>query len=85
MDPNERALRARLAAHQSWANTTDRSARTAEARRVAESKFDKEARQKHPGATEAQIAATAESLRKAYFVRLGLLSVQARRKKRTSE
>ncbi|MFD6474362.1 hypothetical protein ACFWEH_12790 [Streptomyces anulatus] len=84
MDPTERALRARLGAHQSWANTTDRTARTAGARRAAESKFEEEARQKHPGATEAQVAAAAESLRKAHFTRMGFLSAQARRKKRAS-
>ncbi|MEU5133451.1 hypothetical protein [Streptomyces californicus] len=82
MEPEDRTLRARLAAHQSWGNTADRAARTAGARRAAESKFEQEARKKHPGATEAQIAAAAESLRKAHFVRMALLSVQARRKKR---
>ncbi len=82
MDPTERTLRARLGAHQSWANTTDRTARTEAARRAAESKFTKEARLKHPEATEAQIAAAAESLRKAHFTRMGLLSAQARRLRR---
>ncbi|MYV62153.1 hypothetical protein GTW37_25005 [Streptomyces sp. SID4931] len=84
MNPSERALRARLGAHQSWANTADRTARTEVARRAAESKFIEEARQKHPEGTEAQIAAAAESLRKAHFTRMGLLSAQARRKKRAS-
>ncbi len=82
MDPTERTLRARLGAHQSWANTTDRTARTEVARRAADSRFTEEARLLHPEGTEAQIAAAAESLRKAHFTRMGLLSAQARRRRR---
>lgn len=68
---SERKLRASLAAHTSWANTTDRSARTAPARRALDEKFLAEA-----GGDPVR----AEHLRKAHFQRLALKSAQARRK-----
>lgn len=82
MDPIERTLRARLGAHMSWANTTDRTARTERARQAAEGRFEKKAREMHPNATDTEIAAVAESLRKAHYTALGLRSAQARRRKR---
>lgn len=65
------SMRAAIAAHTSWANTTDRSARTAPARAALEAKFLEEA-DGDP--------VRAEHLRKAYFTRLALKSAQARRK-----
>jgi hypothetical protein len=60
-----------IAAHTSWANTQDRSARTAPARAALDLKF----------LTEADgDAIRAEHLRKAYFKRLALKSVQSRRR-----
>lgn len=82
MDPAEHTPRARLAAHMGWANTLDRSARTAPARQAAETRFETKAREMHPHATDSQIAAVAESLRKAHYAALGLRSAQARRLKR---
>lgn len=66
----ERKLRSSIAAHTSWANTDDRSARTAPARRALDQKFLDEA-----GGDPAR----AEHLRKAYFARLALKSAKARR------
>ena len=67
----------------SWANTTDRSARTAAARRASHhTRFLDMAREKHPGATEQQIEQIAESLRKAHYTALALKSAAARRAKR---
>jgi hypothetical protein len=66
----ERSLRAQIAAHESWANTENRSARTANARRALDEKFLAEA-----GGDPQR----AESLRKAYYARLALKSAQARR------
>ena len=67
----------------SWANTTDRSARTAAARRASHhTRFIEKARELHPDATEAQIAAAAESLRKAHYQDLARKSAAARRLKR---
>lgn len=81
MDPQDRSLRASLAAHTSWANTLDPTSRTAKARAAANGRFEKQARELHPDATDDQIARTAEHLRKAYFKRLALASAKSRRAK----
>ena len=73
LSKSERRLRSTIAAHESWANTTDRSARTAPARRALQDKFLDEA-----GGDPIR----AEHLRKAHFARLALKSAQARRKAR---
>jgi hypothetical protein len=68
---SERHLLASLAAHQSWANTENKSARTAPARAALDQKFLDAA----SGDPE-----RAAHLRKAYFKRLALKSVQSRRR-----
>ena len=68
--PSERTLKAQIAAHESWARTENRSARTAKARQALENKFLAEA----DGDPH-----RAESLRKAYYARMALKSAQARR------
>ena len=75
---NEKSLAASVAAHTSWANTTDRAARTAKARAALQAKFEREV---DPEGTmpPAERAKRAEHLRKAYYARLALKSVQARR------
>lgn len=77
MTPTERSLRSQIAAHESWARTPDRSARTANARKAMLEKF---AHQVDPDGTlpPAERAKRAESLRRAHFKRLALKSVQAR-------
>lgn len=74
----ERSLRGRLAAHASWANTPDRSARTAAARRAALDRFEREV---DPDGTlsPTERGLRAESARKAYFSGLALKSAKARR------
>lgn len=79
MNAEERKLRAQLGAEVSWANTADRTARTAPGSRAAEARFEKEARERHPEASEEQIAQVAEHLRKAHFRRMGLASAKKRR------
>ena len=69
---SDRALVARIAAHESWASTTNRSARTANARAALDAKF-LELANGDP--------ARAAQLRKAHFLRLALKSVQSRRRK----
>jgi len=71
--PAERSLRAQIAAHESWGRTSDRTARTANARRAFSDRFLAEA-DGDPN--------RAESLRRAYFARLALKSAQARRRRR---
>ena len=74
---SERHLRAQIAAHESWANTLDRSARTAPARAAQDRKF-LDAADGDP--------LRAEHLRQAHFKRLALRSAQVRRKiKETAE
>lgn len=79
LTPSERTLRARLGAHKSWQNTTDRAARTANARKAALDRFDREV---DPDGTLplAERARRAEHARKAYFTALALKSAKARRK-----
>ncbi|SNX96068.1 hypothetical protein SAMN06893097_103237 [Geodermatophilus sabuli] len=75
----DRSLIARLAAHESWANTTDPSARTAPARRAMLDRFE---RQVDPDGvlSPAERARRAGHARKAHCARLALRSAQARRK-----
>lgn len=75
---SERSLIAQLAAHESWAKTPDRTARTAKARRALEDKF---AREVDPDGllSPAERAKRVENARKAYYARLALKSAQARR------
>ncbi|SBS70920.1 conserved hypothetical protein [uncultured Mycobacterium sp.] len=72
LPPSERALRAKLAAHTSWANTEDRTARTANGRRAFDEKFLAEA-----GGDPVRAA----HLRKAFYTRLALKSAAARRRR----
>lgn len=75
----ERSLIARVAAHVSWAQTKDRSARTAPARKAMLDRFE---RQVDPTGelTPAERGIRAEHARQAYFSRLALKSAQARRR-----
>jgi hypothetical protein len=75
----DRSLIARLAAHESWANTADPSARTAPAHRALLDRFE---RQVDPNGvlSLAERARRAGHARKAYFARLALRSAQARHK-----
>jgi hypothetical protein len=74
----ERRLAAQIAAHESWASTPDRSARTAPARDALMRKFED---QVDPDRTLApdERARRGEHARKAYFQRLALKSAKARR------
>ncbi|MFN8037887.1 MAG: hypothetical protein U0Q07_01635 [Acidimicrobiales bacterium] len=79
--PSERRLHAQIAAHESWARTHDRAARTAAARQAFRDKFAAEVDPE--GVLDpAERARRVESKRKAHFARLALKSAQARRAKR---
>ena len=71
-----RELRAKVAGHASWAQTRDRTARTAPARAALERKFLEAA------GGDPQIAA---SLRSEHYARLALKSAMARRAKKRAE
>lgn len=70
---SELSIAGRIGAHQSWANTIDRTARTAPARAAMDAKFLAEA-DGDP--------VRAEHLRKAHYSRLALRSAQARRSRK---
>ncbi len=76
--PTERTLHARVAAHESWAQTDDPTARTAPARSAFEARFYKGLE----GLPEAERERRAEHRRKAHFAKLALKSAQARRRRR---
>ena len=79
---SERRLRAQLAAHTSWANTADPTARTAPARQAMMQRFED---QVDPDGklTAQERTRRAEHARKAYFTSLALKSAQSRRARRT--
>ena len=78
MTPAQRTLRAKMAAHVSWANTEDRAARTAAARKAAHDRFAKQVDPEGVLPPEER-AKRAENARKAHFSRLAMLSARSRR------
>jgi predicted Rdx family selenoprotein len=83
LTPAERTARARLAAHVSWAKTTDRSARTAKARAAFEQKFRDEVDPDRE-LSESEREKRAASARNAYFQRLKFSRLRAATKKAAS-
>lgn len=83
LTPAERSLRARMAVHTSWAQTTDRAARTAPARRAALQRFE---RQVDPDGSlsSAERARRADQAMRAHMARLALRSAQTRRRRKAS-
>jgi hypothetical protein len=79
LTPTERSLRAQIAAHESWAHTEDRSARTANARKAMLDKFEHEVDPNNE-LSPAEREKRAEHARKAYYKRLALKSARARRR-----
>lgn len=82
LTPTERTLRSEIAAHESWARTENRSARTAPARKALLDKFEQQV-DPDGNLIPAERAIRAEHARKAYFKRLALKSAQARRNRRS--
>jgi hypothetical protein len=77
LTPEQLTLRARLAAHESWAATADPTARTAPARAAFLDRFE---RQVDPDGVLDPVdrARRAEQAKKAYFLRLAFQSAKAR-------
>ena len=73
-----RQLIGSIGAHESWARTADRTARTAPGRRAFLERFEREVDPDNV-LPPAERARRAEHARKAYFQRLALKSAQARR------
>ena len=78
--PVERTLQARIAAHESWAKTSDRAARTAKARDALLTKFDRVVDPDGLLSPEERAYRAAQA-RKAHYTRLALKSAQARRRR----
>ncbi|MFD4432892.1 hypothetical protein [Nocardia sp. NPDC058497] len=78
--PSERTLQARIAAHESWARTPDRAARTAKARSAMESKFDRIVDPDGLLSPEERAYRSGQA-RKAHYTRLALKSAQSRRRR----
>jgi hypothetical protein len=83
LTPAQRSLRSRLASHVSWANTTDRAARTAAARAAFRDRFE---RQVDPEGVldPAERSLRADHARRAHMQSLALKSAKARRARNTS-
>ncbi|WP_054813389.1 hypothetical protein [Nocardia arizonensis] len=79
--PAERTLKARIAAHESWAKTPDRTARTAKGREALLTKFDRLVDPDGLLSAEERSYRAAQA-RKAHYSRLALRSAQARRRRR---
>jgi hypothetical protein len=78
LTPEQRKLRARLAAHTLHAKVTDPAAHTAAARREFLNRFEREVDPDGVLSPDER-ARRAEHARKAYFARLALASAKARR------
>jgi hypothetical protein len=79
----ELAIRGRVGAHVSWANTPDRAAPTAPGRAAFNERFYR-AVDPDGALSDAEREFRALHARKAYFTRLALKSAQARRRKKAS-
>jgi hypothetical protein len=77
-DATEASLRGRLAVLSSWAQTEDRTARTAPGRAAMMAKFEKQV-DPHGTLPPAERARRAEYARKAHYTRLSLKAVKARK------
>lgn len=69
-----------IGAHESWARTEDRTARTAPAREAFNRRFEDQV-DPDRALDPAERARRADSARKAYYARLALKSAQARRRR----
>jgi len=81
LTPQQRVLRARLAAHSRWAREDDPVTATAPARAAFMDRFEREVDPDRVLPPDVR-ARKAEHARKAYFARLALKSSQARARKR---
>lgn len=80
MTPEQRSLRARIAAHTQWANESNRTERTAAARKAASDRF--EVQVDPDGVLSPEVRRQrAESARRAHFSRMAMASAKARRRK----
>jgi hypothetical protein len=77
---SEHRLRLQIGAHESWARTENRTARTHNGRAAFDARFAKQVDPNNE-LLPAERAKRAANARKAYFQRLALKSVESRRRK----
>jgi hypothetical protein len=77
LTPEQRSMRARIAAHERWANTPDRTAATSPARAAAASRWEQQVDPEQALAPEVR-AKLADSAKRAHFSRMALASSRAR-------
>lgn len=75
-DPTTRRLAAQVAAHESWASTSDRAARTAKARAALQARFENEV-DPHRLLDAEERARRVQHARSAHYARLALKRHQA--------
>lgn len=80
LTPTERKLRAQLGAYTSWANTENRTARTAKPRAAFNQRFEDEVDPERVLQPDER-AKRAGAARQAYFAALALKSAKARRRR----
>lgn len=84
MTPEQRRRRARIAAHASWANTADRTARTSSGTKAFLDRFEHQVDPE--GALPEEVrAAMAQHARLAYMLQLAEKSAAARRRRTQSQ
>lgn len=84
MSPGERALRARMASHASWANTSDRARRSRPGQAAAFKRFE-DMVDPDGSLSESERFKRAESLRRAHMAEIALKSAKSRRAKANSK
>jgi hypothetical protein len=77
LTPEQRTLRASIAAHARWAQE-DPSANAARGQRGLLAKFEREIREAGPDLPDAEVTRRAESARRAHMARMALASSKAR-------
>lgn len=83
LTPEQRSLRARMAAHTKWADTHDPSAETEPARAAFLDRFERHV-DPNGELDPAERARRAEHAKKAHFTRMALRSAAARRRNRAT-
>lgn len=86
LTPEQRSLRARLAVHASWANTKDRTTRTAPGTDASPARLSYWEKRVDPAGEmdDATRAKAAENARTAHYTRMAYRSAKARRAKKTA-
>jgi hypothetical protein len=81
LTPAERRLRSSIAGLSGWANTTDRAARGRAGHDGLMRKFEREEREEHPSATDAEIHKRAATRYRLHMAKLTAASLKARKAK----